>query len=204
MITNHFIHVHLPRTGGNTFRGVARRLRDYDLVILDDAAHRPLPELQARAAELGLDLPAVTFVRDPWCWYPSQWRWLRYTKHADFSGGLCAVPGPCARAFSDWNWFSLTACYNLLGAGQCDYTGTLCTFEQDVLTLYAQYAPDVPRAVLLHALADTGIANASPHDLACTWTRAAAEWVRQEDAGIREKFGYPDWPAFMEDCHDHE
>ena len=201
MITNRFIHVHLPRTAGTTFGIVARRLQAHGLVIFDDAAHRPLSERQARCAELGITIPpAVTFVRDPWCWYPSQWRWLRYTHHADFYGDFAAYMAIVRRrCFSDWNWFSFTGCHHLLGAENVDYTGTVCTFEQDVLAIYARYAPDIPRAALLHVLADVGIANASPHDLACTWRREDAAWVQVEDAAILEKYNYPQWPTCLED-----
>ena len=201
MITNRFIHVHLPRTAGNTLRHIARQLRDYDVVILDDVSHRPLPEMQARCAELGIAVPpAVAFVREPWRWYPSQWRWLRYTQHADFTGDFAAYMTIVRRrCFSDWNWFSFTGCYNLLGAANADYTGTVCTFEDDVHAICARYAPAVPAPAIQQAIREAGVVNASPHDLACTWRREDVAWVQGEDAAILEKCGYPQWPKVMED-----
>ena len=74
-VTPYFVYVHVPKTGGNFVRKVAER--HFEIVwtsaIGDDPRqHVPYSSVPSEYAEL----PAISFVRNPWSHYVSHWAWI--------------------------------------------------------------------------------------------------------------------------------
>jgi hypothetical protein len=75
MITSEFIHIHIPRTGGQQVRSLV----DHSPVpVLDRSTHISLAEARSKLRRLMPDadpesVPAFCFVRNPWDWYVSRY-----------------------------------------------------------------------------------------------------------------------------------
>lgn len=68
LITEHFVFVHIPKTGGSFVRELCRR----HLSPIREFNHRSYRKVPPEFATL----PALTFVRNPWDWYVS---WYHYS-----------------------------------------------------------------------------------------------------------------------------
>jgi hypothetical protein len=74
-VTPYFVYVHVPKTGGNFMRDFAKR--HFEIIWTSDLPgtqmqHVPYDTLPPEYT----DLPAISFVRNPWDYYVSQWAWL--------------------------------------------------------------------------------------------------------------------------------
>jgi hypothetical protein len=68
VITNEFVIVHVPKTGGMFLRSVTQETVGVALHVSRHAPYEELPE-QYR------ELPAIWFRRNPWDWYVSFWHY---------------------------------------------------------------------------------------------------------------------------------
>jgi Sulfotransferase domain len=68
LITNHFVLIHVPRTGGNFIRELCFEHLPRDSLVRNALQlHTPYEEI----ADDFADLPMICFVRNPWDWYVS-------------------------------------------------------------------------------------------------------------------------------------
>lgn len=93
MITNKFIHIHIPRTAGQFVRGIFRRkasnwaflVKDSHLTLSDSRAI-----LRSKNPRIADSVPSFCVVRNPWDWYVSRYffrqtEWRRQNKTVSFS-----------------------------------------------------------------------------------------------------------------------
>jgi hypothetical protein len=74
-VTPYFVYVHVPKTGGNFVRAFARR--HFEIVWTSDLPDSPMQHIPYDSLDPEYrDLPAVSFVRNPWAYYVSQWAWI--------------------------------------------------------------------------------------------------------------------------------
>jgi len=200
MITNRFIHVHVPRTGGSLVRMIARKLaRDYEsLEILDEAAHQSYVSMQERCQALGLSPPpAFVFVRDPWFWYISQWQWLCHLEVFDASFKEYMEIVGSGRSAS-WNFRTLTYAWEYLGAGEVATVGRFENLVDDIKTYFRELVPEVSMEVLASTILECGYPRRTPSEHE-PWTELydveSMSWVTAWDAGLVERFHYeePKW-----------
>jgi hypothetical protein len=73
MLSSHFIHIHVPKTGGKCIRTLCKHPQLYILEF--NLTHLTLKESKQRLKELGVthDVPSFCFVRNPWDWYLSRY-----------------------------------------------------------------------------------------------------------------------------------
>lgn len=74
MINNKFIHIHIPRTGGQRVRGlINERRKQFNFLIRN--SHMTLEESLAelKKNKPGLVVPSFAFIRNPWDWYVSRY-----------------------------------------------------------------------------------------------------------------------------------
>jgi hypothetical protein len=68
LITKHFVLLHFPRTGGVFLRRACRAHLPRDWILAEpDTTHA----YHAKVPEEFMDLPMITFIRNPWDWYVS-------------------------------------------------------------------------------------------------------------------------------------
>lgn len=74
MITDKFIHIHLPRTGGQLLRGIIHENRKKLKIYYKDS-HMSMEESLKKLAQKNekLKIPALCVVRNPWDWYVSRY-----------------------------------------------------------------------------------------------------------------------------------
>jgi hypothetical protein len=72
MLSKYFIHIHVPKTGGQCIRLISRYPQTE---VLDQVTHITLKDAKQRLAKLGVthDVPSFCFVRNPWDWYLSRY-----------------------------------------------------------------------------------------------------------------------------------
>jgi hypothetical protein len=81
-VTPYFVYAHVPKTGGNFVRDFAGR--HFEIVWDSDGPGRSMLHVPyATLPPEYRDLPALSFVRNPWAYYVSQWAWL--LEHGDKS-----------------------------------------------------------------------------------------------------------------------
>jgi hypothetical protein len=74
ILTNHFVFVHIPKTGGNFVQSVCERhLPSYWYVDVSLSSHTPSSRIPFEFT----DLPRFALVRNPWDWYVSLYSYLR-------------------------------------------------------------------------------------------------------------------------------
>ena len=73
ILSNYFVFIHFPKTGGSFFRELCRKHAppEWEIEITDD--HRPIRDLPDKYR----NLPVIGFVRNPYDWYVS---WYFYLK----------------------------------------------------------------------------------------------------------------------------
>ena len=79
MITNYFIQIHIPRTGGQMIRGLIYG-KNKSIKIYDKSSHLSLDksiEIYKKLSGSTIIPPSFTFVRNPWDWYVSRF-FFRY------------------------------------------------------------------------------------------------------------------------------
>lgn len=74
MITDKFIHIHIPRTAGQFVRGKIKSRQKYWSFMIPDS-HLTLQESKERLVKQNpnLEVPSFCVVRNPWDWYVSRY-----------------------------------------------------------------------------------------------------------------------------------
>jgi len=74
MITDQFIHIHIPRTGGQLVRGICRQQKNKFKFFINNS-HMTMTESLEELTKHGknLKVPAFCVVRNPWDWYVSRY-----------------------------------------------------------------------------------------------------------------------------------
>lgn len=70
LITEHFVFIHLPRTGGTFLR---RACSGSDVRVLVTKGHLGVEHIPEEHS----DLPIFAVIRNPWDWYVSWYQWVR-------------------------------------------------------------------------------------------------------------------------------
>jgi hypothetical protein len=70
LVTPYFVFVHVRKTGGITIDEACRA--HFPVLHWTPERHEPYSDVPREYA----DLPAVSFVRNPWDWYVSTWAWM--------------------------------------------------------------------------------------------------------------------------------
>ena len=91
MITKNFIHIHIPKTGGQQIRLL---ISHSGMPILDQATNRNIKECYEIMSRLAPDMdpasmPIFCFVRNPWDWYVSRYF---FRNQRDRSQDAVAIP----------------------------------------------------------------------------------------------------------------
>jgi hypothetical protein len=74
-VTPYFVYVHVPKTGGNFVRDFAGR--HFEIVWTSERPDTPALHVAYDSLPPEYrDLPALSYVRNPWAYYVSQWAWL--------------------------------------------------------------------------------------------------------------------------------
>jgi len=195
MITNKFIHVHVPRTGGSLARHVIQRLvwACESLVMLDGRAHQPYVSMQERCQILELSPPpAFVFIRNPWSWYVSMWRWLCYTGDCNVSFEKYMEIVDSGRS-ADWNFRTLTYAWEYLEAGEVATVGRFENLIDDLETYLREFVPEVPMVELTEVILKCGYPKRTPGPRK-PWTELydveSINRVAAWDAGLVERFHY--------------
>ncbi len=159
MITDKYIHVHIPRTGGSTLRGISQELTNRGkLKIIDGTAHRTLEQMHWVRG----DLPAIAFVRNPFDWYVSQYH--RRCDAEGFKGSFeqyfdkYVVKG--GKTLTCW-WFYFTG-------NDVQYIGRFENYTEDILRIVTGLVPQTNREELLTIMDRLGKVRQS-------WTRKPYE-----------------------------
>jgi len=92
MITNKFIHIHIPRTAGQFLRSIFRRNRSSWEFLVEDS-HQTLSDsrsiLKSKNSKIDM-VPSFCVIRNPWDWYVSRYffrqaAWRHENKKVSFS-----------------------------------------------------------------------------------------------------------------------
>lgn len=76
MLTDKFLFVHMPRTGGSTHRAYINQLAENGRVkILGDFGERSVRNIAP-----WLQVKKIGFVRNPWAWYVSRYHWFIFKR----------------------------------------------------------------------------------------------------------------------------
>lgn len=200
MITNRLLHAHVFRTGGYLFRGVLSKIPN--LRVLDEYAHRSVDEMRGIGSTFKLpeNLPIVTFVRNPWEWYVSQWCWVTWAKpgyRCSFRSYLETIR-ECSTA--DPNIATLTHnYYTHIQAHKATHFGRFETLKEDIERILVDIMPDLVTGEQLREL----MANEPIYHPAAVYpTTERMEhyshyygpqtkmWVERWDAGLIAQYGY--------------
>ncbi|MBU0791993.1 MAG: hypothetical protein KKC55_16215 [Gammaproteobacteria bacterium] len=207
MITNRFMHIGLPHTGGGSLHSF---FTQWDgIQVIDRKAHQSYDWMAARAVEEGFAVPpAFVFVRNPWSWRVAMWTWVyaEYRNRSWFGETdgtfddymrVCEshrVTGQYDNGFSGiaWSWKELQG-------DKAQWTGKLESFENDCVRIFLSLLPDLTNREEIRACVQrAGRANRRQDPFTGTWHGPYQEYytdrwrdlVAEWDAPIIERFGY--------------
>jgi len=197
MMTERLIHIHVPRTGGTTLRHLIQSVPNINVVA--DPAHWPYRKM-VQSFPVGVEIPpAIAFIRNPWDWYASLWRWNRNIAYLGFTGSFEDFMEIVYReCFGDWNFGTLTNACKYLEFDQAQHVGRFEFLRDDIVRIFQIIIPDlvdeqwVRRQIArLGAVKKSefpnGIELKSYKEYYTGWMRnMVAEWDRE----LIEKFGY--------------
>lgn len=194
MLTDLFIHIHLPRTGGSTLRTFIGEIPGVS--VIDDRAHLSYSEMAQQCQHIP---PAFVFIRNPWDWYVSQWCWVCQVNkqgfHGDFREFMKIVK---ENSIDNWNFKPLSYAWEYLGATNAQYIGRFENLHDETVRILLSIIPSlITEEQIRSGIAKAGKvkqgldADGKPH--APYWEYYDGEtryWVARWDAKLIKRFGY--------------
>jgi hypothetical protein len=188
------MHIHVPRTGGGTFRALVDKISG--IRYIDADAHLPYSHMVVQCGKAGRPLPpAIGFIRNPWDWYVSRWRQLRGDRKIQLSFSEFMEK---AKAGCDESSFrTYTALCDYYGIECAQYIGRFEQYEDAVVCILLAVVPDLVTEKWLRAsLAEVGRhkhyrepqGGAYPYQE--YYVSEMVEWVVGNDAALIERYGY--------------
>lgn len=198
MITDRLLHVHVFRTGGFVFRDILRAIPG--LRIIDDVLHRPYGKMATMAQEeLGYVPPAVAFVRNPWAWYVSMWRYTNlYRTPPHLAGFKEYMKAIRDGAIQDPDYVRLSDHWRTIGADGRQHRGHFENLHDEIVRILVEIVPDLIDEEQIREL----LAHTERHHPSEPWgvgpiayygghyDEEVRKWVEQWDGELIERFGY--------------
>jgi hypothetical protein len=187
-VTPYFVYVHVPKTGGNFVRDVAAR--HFEIVWTSEIPGDPRQHVPYESVppEYG-DLPAISFVRNPWSHYVSHWAWM--VEHGDRSR-MAKIAKRSFKEFLQAGVAKQGGGYSRVFAQMTRGTevGRYEEMPEEFLSFFARH--DVPTTPELEQdLATSPRVNASEHvSYQKYYNDETRELVAAECREIIETFGY--------------
>lgn len=193
MLTDRFIHVHIPRTGGTTLRwSIFPAIKG--LEILDDAEHLSYSMMVRRCQDLGYPIPpAFAVVRNPWDWYVSQWRWLQQIGEPiglgnGFSEYMRIV---ASHSKPNWNFRSLSCAWEYLGVDRTQYIGRFESLHRDIPLILHEIMPDlIDQEVIRTTLSKVKKRQTEHEHYSEYYDDEMRDWVAGWDTELIRRFRY--------------
>jgi hypothetical protein len=182
IVTNAFVFLHVPKTGGLFVTDIIRRHFDH---IEVGHIHAGCEEIPAEYKQL----PALAFVRNPWDWYVSVYSYMMRAQGPNSPARQAAEKGFtqfiefCTQRQHMGRGFAATFANVSTGAeiGRFEnLRADLCTVLNEVMT------PELSRDIL--ELAPVNVSKRGPYEE--YYDDCAREQVAQECKDIIDRFGY--------------
>ena len=202
MLTERFIYLHLPRTGGTTLRTLFRDIPDNHIYSgIAHVPHQRFVEI-CRREKIAVP-PAFIFVRNPWAWYVSFWDWA--TSEGDKGRGDMTFSQYMTRTrFSVLQkttghkgyllYSAMDDYWEYLQGDRTQLVGRFEDYENEVVRILVTLANDkVNEAWIRATLARVGRRRpsrktAGPYQE--YYTKETRQWVARWATNIIERFGY--------------
>jgi hypothetical protein len=178
--TQHFVFVHMPKTGGEFVRAIIER--HFEVVWRSEEYHAPSFALAGHL----LDRPRFAVVRDPWDWHVSMWAYMR----------IGDGPSPMrARAKKGFRPFIKGMRHRYVRRfGRMTEGCEILRFEHlrdELASFMSEYVPEERRQALLEDLHEAPRVNTTDHrPYASYYDEELAALVESNCVPIIERFGY--------------
>lgn len=199
MVTDRFIYIQMPRTGGGPPHSFLRRVKGLN-VFEPVIAHRPYSFSVKRCEQRGWPIPpALVFVRNPWEWNVASFCHIRLVNRKWFCGTWDDFM-EYQRFTRHWgcpdiNISGISSVWEYLEADNSMYFGKLENYEDDWVSILGILIPDLitPEEVRVHV--------SHPHSVWLPpdgklrsyqefYTRAQRDMVAKLEENIIERFEY--------------
>lgn len=186
MLTSKFIHLHVPRTAGTTFR--LKIAKHIDVEIIDKKAHQPYSYYANQCDEVP---PAFTVIRNPWDWYVSMWGRANKIKHQGWKGSTFKEYMECVKNhdIDHWNFDTMTGAWETVEADRADYIGKYENLYCDLPRILNEIM-GVDQGVIKQALASTRFRVTSHMPYQRYYDPMMRGWVRKWDRRLISYFQY--------------
>lgn len=203
MVTDRFIHIGMPHTGGSAIHQWLPQLKG--LRVINVEGHKPYSYSVDRCKEVGMAVPpAFTLVRNPWEWNVAIWCWIRRINRKWFCGSFDDLL-ELQRYTRHWslpdiNVAGETAAWEYL---ECDRAAHICKLENyendlvEALEKLGVIPALIGEAGARNKIRTIGWTNysAPPDGIKVKpyqefYTPAQRTMVEKFEAGIIKRFGY--------------
>lgn len=205
MLTTRFIHLHIPRSAGGTFRTLIYKLIGNQGVsgcpVVEWLAHQTWTWYEQKARKAGIAVPpTVVFVRNPYEWYVSLYLYIVKTEHYN---GLDLefvewMEGLREGRFEYHHLRTLTHMWTAYGGDRATHIGRFEHLERDMVRIVSELLkgivvperiPGIFRSLPRRQRAEHPLWN-SPYPYREFHTPQTRRWVEEWDAELLERFEY--------------
>lgn len=201
MVTDRFIHIGMPHTGGGALHTWLPKLAG--LRVINREGHKPYSYSVAKCKAAGVPVPpAFTFVRNPWEWNVAIWCWIRKINRRWFCGSFSDLL-ELQRYTRHWslpdiNTAGITAAWEYLECEKATYVGKLEDYDNQIPFILGQLIPNLITAAQVRKhIRKAGKVGSTPPPGGMPrkpyqefYTPAQRNMVAELEAGIIKRFGY--------------
>lgn len=201
MLTDRVMSLEVGRAGGGMIHNILSDIPG--LTIIDNGIHGTYDFYAGQCQRLGIMAPpALTFIRNPWQWYVSQWCWIRHVQRPEFpfQGTFREAMETTKKDPSFWYLRSLTWSWHRHQADKAQYVGRMEALEDETVRILLAIIPDllIEDEVRARVRADwtgrTRCPNGEYEDRFLDYHKyydaELRGWVAEWDAELIERFQY--------------